>query len=888
MGKQRVLLVGWDAADWKVINPLLEDGLMPNVARLMETGVMGNLATLQPMYSPMLWTSMATGKRPHQHGIHGFVEPDPQTGAIRPITQLSRKCKAIWNILNQAGKRSHVVGWWPSHPAEPIRGSMVSNLFQGSVAPLGEDWPIITGAVHPPEEESALASLRVHPHELDGDLLRHFVPRAPEIDQTKDKRLHTLAKILAETVGTHAAATHLLESDPDWDFAGIYYDGIDHFSHAFMRYHPPRLDWVNADDFALYSEVIRGAYVFHDMMLGRLMELANEDTTVMLVSDHGFQSDHLRPRILPNEPAGPAAEHRPLGVFLASGPGIKEDELVFGASLLDVTPTILQTFGLPMGEDMDGRVLEIFTSSEVVAPLASWEAIPGEDGRHPAQTQLEPLEAQEALRQLVDLGYIDEPNPNKDRAKKECLRELQANQARALLDRLAYAEAMPILEGLWESWPEESRFGVQLFQARLHSGEHAQARECLMQLRQRKVALAQHARQALAQRRPIEEESDPASQRRLRRLRARAQTNPHAFPFLEASLLHAEGNPRQALELLEGLDAAPQHLQLDIQQLKGDSARCLDDFDTALVAYGEMLELDSDNAQAHFGLAQTAFARDDFRQAVEHGLASLGRHYFHPAAHALVASAYERLGCRAEAQPFLQQLEQQTSQANATANSLVSLPNLCLESPSPPSRLNQSSKSTIIVSGLPRSGTSMMMQMLAAGGIPLFMDDERPADESNPRGYSEHRLAKGLARDAGWLAKCPGKAVKVVAQLLHFLPREGTYEIIMMHRSFEAVAESQRKMLARLKRQGAQLSTEALIATYRKQMAQVASQLAYWQDEGHVRVLNLCYEDTIRRPNAAAKEIAAFLGEARFDPSTAASVVDADLWHEGRASEAAS
>ena len=75
--KRKVLLVGWDAADWKVMTPLMEQGRMPNLAGLIERGVMGNLATLQPVLSPMLWTSIATGKRPFKHGILGFTEPTP-------------------------------------------------------------------------------------------------------------------------------------------------------------------------------------------------------------------------------------------------------------------------------------------------------------------------------------------------------------------------------------------------------------------------------------------------------------------------------------------------------------------------------------------------------------------------------------------------------------------------------------------------------------------------------------------------------------------------------------------------------------------------------------------------------------------------------------------
>ena len=118
MGK--VLLIGWDAADWKVIEPLMEQGRMPHTRALVERGAMGNLTTLRPVLSPMLWTSIATGKRPFNHGIHGFAESVPGGGGIRPISSLSRTCCALWNRLHLEGKIRHVVGWWPSHPAEPI------------------------------------------------------------------------------------------------------------------------------------------------------------------------------------------------------------------------------------------------------------------------------------------------------------------------------------------------------------------------------------------------------------------------------------------------------------------------------------------------------------------------------------------------------------------------------------------------------------------------------------------------------------------------------------------------------------------------------------------------------------------------------------------------
>ena len=123
-----MLLVGWDAADWKVIRPLMDAGKMPTVRRLVENGSAGQISTLHPPLSPMLWTSIATGKRPFKHGIHGFSEPTPDGRGVQPVSNLSRKSKAIWNILNQNQLRSVVIGWWPSHPAEPIHGVMVSDL----------------------------------------------------------------------------------------------------------------------------------------------------------------------------------------------------------------------------------------------------------------------------------------------------------------------------------------------------------------------------------------------------------------------------------------------------------------------------------------------------------------------------------------------------------------------------------------------------------------------------------------------------------------------------------------------------------------------------------------------------------------------------------------
>ena len=130
--RPKVLLIGWDGADWEHIQPLLDEGLMPRLAGMIANGVMGNIATLYPILSPMLWNSVATGKPADEHGILGFTEPDVSHGGARPFASTSRKVKALWNILSQNGLRSNVVNWWASHPAEPIQGAVVSNSFARS------------------------------------------------------------------------------------------------------------------------------------------------------------------------------------------------------------------------------------------------------------------------------------------------------------------------------------------------------------------------------------------------------------------------------------------------------------------------------------------------------------------------------------------------------------------------------------------------------------------------------------------------------------------------------------------------------------------------------------------------------------------------------------
>ena len=181
----------------------------------------------------------------------------------------------------------------------------------------------------------------------------------------------------------------------------------------------------------------------------------------------------------------------------------------------------------------------------------------------------------------------------------------------------------------------------------------------------------------------------------------------------------------------------------------------------------------------------------------------------------------------------------------------------------------------IVVSGLPRSGTSMLMQMLGQGGLPLFSDAARQADENNPRGYFEHEAVKRLHRDASWLAQAEGKAVKIVSQLLRALPARHTYKVVFILRELKEVIRSQQRMLAR---QGKPPSRPpaALRRAYQRNLLQV---MRWAEVQHHVEMLYVNHHDVLQRPYEEAQKICHFLGQI-CDPAAMAAAVDRALYRE--------
>ncbi len=636
---QKVLLIGWDAADWKLINPLVDQGLMPTLNDFIDHGVIGNLATLRPILSPMLWNSIATGKRADKHGIHGFMEPDPQNGGVRPVTSTSRKVKAIWNILTQRGYKTHVLGWFAGHPAEPINGISVSDLYPYASGQLDQPWPLPPGAVHPESLRDTFAKLRMHPQEVTEAAILPWIPRAAEIDQEKDKGLQSFAKILSENCSIHNAATWILQNEP-WDFLAVYYNGIDHFCHGFMHFHPPQMQGIPNDKFEIYKDVVNGAYRFHDMMLQTLLDLAGPEATVILVSDHGFHSDHLRPRGIPAEPAGPAVQHRPFGVFCMKGPHVQQDERIYGATLLDVTPTILTLFGLPVADDMDGRVLvQAFDHRPEISRIPSWESEPGECGMHAADLRMDPAAAQAVLKQFVALGYIQEPSENQAKAVEIAVREQHYNLARVHIDARNYQAALALLEGLAAKWPEEIRFQQHLAQCYMASGRRDEARKILEMLI------------ASPPRKKPQPPSENAQQVSVENASPTADETPKPRPWADLLLgiiQFEEGNMDAALSHLLKAEASDPRLP-DLHLRIGETYLRKKFIVEAERAFKQALEIDGDSPEAHLGLAMVRLRQRRNEEAAEEALVSVGLQHFLPQGHFYLGVALARLGHRERA-----------------------------------------------------------------------------------------------------------------------------------------------------------------------------------------------------------------------------------------------
>lgn len=428
--ERQVFFFGVDGADWRRIDLLIAAKRLPNLEALQASGFRAPLTTTSPTHSPVIWTSIMTGVDADQHGIHGFtaavlpglpcglqgvsqaerLPPKFGLGKLaklgyslglieeRPISSCQRRVKSLWNILSGVGLRVGIVNWFVSWPSDAVNGFLVSDNYpvraRFNLLGRGSTYSVAEGVTHPPELLGELAEMDLHASEvLPSDPLR--LPFFQDLDEqelevlrTKRERLDQFRVFYMADLFAARAALHLYERE-SLDFLALYMSGVDNVSHRFGLEHPAIVDRY---------------YEFIDEVLGRLMAKMSQRTTLLVVSDHGWDYEE--------EDFGHSQS--PDGVLLAGGHQVARG-IRFGTaaafapdqpSIFDLAPTVLHLFGLPATSYMPGRILGLGHGlvTESLPPIASY-------GRYrpppiPRRTRAGEAEMDETMKKLRALGYV--------------------------------------------------------------------------------------------------------------------------------------------------------------------------------------------------------------------------------------------------------------------------------------------------------------------------------------------------------------------------------------------------------------------------------------------------------------------------------------------------
>ncbi|MBU0765109.1 MAG: tetratricopeptide repeat protein, partial [Bacteroidetes bacterium] len=341
--------------------------------------------------------------------------------------------------------------------------------------------------------------------------------------------------------------------------------------------------------------------------------------------------------------------------------------------------------------------------------------------------------------------------------------------------------------------------------------------------------------------------------------------------MLEADLLFKKGELRIALNKYSELEKIiPTHQPLFIK--KGNAFLKLRKADLAIREFKKALALDPENHHAHHGIGIAMLNEKRYEEAVESLLTSLGINYRNPSAHYHLGNALDKIGRYEEAAKACEVCLSMSPKYGKARNLTIMIYEERLNMPgqaeahrktfrlNPPSdsiRRQGSDNNTIyVVSGLPRSGTSMMMQMLNGGGLEVFTDNKREADENNPKGYFEHEAVTRLARDKTWVKHARGKVVKVISRLLIFLPATYNYKVIFMVRDIDEVIASQQKMLEKKGKQGSGTYNVSLKENYEKNLEKLEK---FIKENHNMEVIFIHYADVIGDPFKQALKINIFL-----------------------------
>ncbi len=428
----RVIVIGLDAADWDILNPLLEAGRLPNIQKLIDGGVSAKLETVEPSLSAVVWTTISTGVKRDKHGIKDFVIPD--SGGL-PYNSGMRKVPAIWNVVSHFGKRVCYIGHWTSWPAEEVNGYIVSSFisYNPEEAPLayyqGEAYEVVNvpDKTYPPELLKEIEHLIVTGDEVSEEDLDPFF----EIEDWSDPDLYenALNETMTFLVPFFFAAdkTHydvfefLWKEKGPFDLIFAYIEGTDTNAHRFWHFYDTTYldeamefwgyDLENKDKYIRYfGEMLNRQYEWADSRLGRIMDAMGPLDTLVVLSDHGFgpwnqSEDNI---CTYDDRLTFSGSHSHFGVIMFYGYNIRKGHRITGPAprLIDVVPTILTLLKLPAAQWMRGSpITEAFTERFNRTTRLRWMLEYGIEGQYGHQNIQSPFD-KELVNRMKSLGYL--------------------------------------------------------------------------------------------------------------------------------------------------------------------------------------------------------------------------------------------------------------------------------------------------------------------------------------------------------------------------------------------------------------------------------------------------------------------------------------------------
>ena len=265
---RRVLVVGWDGATFDVADPMIAAGKLPNLAKLMERGTRCKLRSTVPPNSSIAWSSFATGKQAGKHGVYYFVERTPGSYERRLINAASLKTETLWSLLSRHEKTIGVLNVPVTFPPRPVRGTLVA----GMLSPSPESsftWP-------PSLHTELMANVGWVPL----DHVEGGVAYSPE-------RMRLLNEIWRAQERRSEVAQYLMDRDP-WQFFMVVFTSSDRIGHVSFRFQDEAFQSAAPELVAKYGNILQDTYAQLDRLTGELLAKVDEDTTVILLSDHGM------------------------------------------------------------------------------------------------------------------------------------------------------------------------------------------------------------------------------------------------------------------------------------------------------------------------------------------------------------------------------------------------------------------------------------------------------------------------------------------------------------------------------------------------------------------------------------------------------------------------